>query len=89
MRVLRRSSIPVCVRAGVPKKAWLKFSLRLYGWGLSARANSFAIFSRLGSGFELIPGTFVRRGFATPKVYKLRRLQQSGELQMALKTLKL
>jgi hypothetical protein len=33
MRVLRRNSIPEWTLAGVPKKAWLKFPLRLYGWG--------------------------------------------------------
>jgi hypothetical protein len=31
MRVLRRNSIPEWTPAGVPKNAWLKFSLRLYG----------------------------------------------------------
>src|SRR5882762_11210210 len=42
IRVLRRSSIPEWTRTGVPKKAWLKFPLRLYGWvsqtGMRTRA---------------------------------------------------
>ena len=41
MRVLRRNSIPEWMRAGVPKKAWLKFPLRLYGWAdKHARRNA-------------------------------------------------
>src|SRR5438128_974399 len=49
------------MRAGVPKKAWLKFPLRLYGWASSkhADAHRFAIVHRPSL---LIPGTFVRRG---------------------------
>lgn len=80
MRVLRRNSIPEWMRAGVPKKAWLKFPLRLYGWAHNQECSRTIVSTIVHRHSLLIPGTFVRRGLERQKYINSSLSAQCGEL---------